>query len=132
MINMHVHILEKYRSPISSWCLSFLKSWSIGSKLRWLFCSFLLESYLLILTSGKGLISFYFFVLHPSSQGLPILPDGFLRKGIMEPALPGDFDCTPAWSCPQVFNSCLGMRLCEGRFGQELFSCRNFEISQLF
>jgi hypothetical protein len=26
----------------------------------------------------------------------------------------------------------LGMRLCEGRFDKELFSCRNFGISKLF
>jgi len=70
-----------------------------------------------ILTSGKGLISSYFFVLHPLSQGLSILPDIFLRKGIMKPALPGVFYCPPAWSCPQVFNSGLGIRLYEGRFG---------------
>jgi len=35
----------------------------------------------------------------------------------MEPALPDVFDCPLAWSCPQVFKSCLGMRICERRFG---------------
>ena len=50
----------------------------------------------------------------------------------MEPALPRVFYCPPAWSCPQLFNSGLGMRLCEGRFDKELFSYRNFGISELF
>jgi hypothetical protein len=86
----------------------------------------------MILTSRKDLISSNFFFLRPLSQRFPILPDIFLRKGIMEPALPGVFYYPPALSCPQVFNSSLGMRLCEGRFGQELFSCRNFGISKLF
>jgi len=66
------------------------------------------------------------------SQELSILPNIFLRKRIMKPALPRVFDCPPVWSCPQVFNLSLGMRLCEGRFGQELFSSRNFGISKLF
>ena len=54
----------------------------------------------MILTSRKGLMSSYIFVLHPLYQELPILPDIFLRKGIMEPALPCVFDCPPAWSSP--------------------------------
>jgi len=81
----------------------FSKKWNVDSKLRWPFHSCLLESLLVILTFRKGLISSYFFVLHSLSQGLPILPDIFLRKGIMEPALPVFFYCPPAWSCPQVF-----------------------------
>jgi hypothetical protein len=56
----------------------------------------------------------------------------FLRRGIMEPTLCVLVNCPPAWSCPQVFKSGLGMRLSEGRFGQELFSCRIFGISKLF
>ena len=56
----------------------------------------------------------------------------FLRKGILEPAMPDVFDCPLAWSCPQVFNSGLGMRLYEGMFDKELFSCRIFGISKLF
>ena len=100
MIYMHVYLPEKYRSSFLHGVFLFLKVWSVGSKLRWLFLSCLLESSLVILISGKGLISSYFFVLHPLSQGLPILPNIFLRKGIMEPALPGAFDCPPTWSCP--------------------------------
>ena len=50
----------------------------------------------------------------------------------MESALPDVFDCPLAWSCPPVFNSGLGLRLCEGRFDKELFSCRIFGISKLF
>ena len=110
MIDMHVYLPEKYRSP-------FLHGVFLFSKVGVLVRSCLLESHLVILTSWKGLISSYFFVLHPLSQGLPILPGIFLRKGIMKPALPRVFDCPPAWSCPQVFNSGLGMRLYEGRFG---------------
>ena len=49
----------------------------------------------------------------------------------MEPALPDVFYCLLAWSCPQVFNSGLGMGLCEGMFDKELFSCRIFGISKL-
>jgi hypothetical protein len=126
MIDMHVYLHEKYRSP-------FLHGVFLFSKVGVLVRSCLLESHLVILTSWKGLISSYFFVLHPLSQGLPILPDIFLRKRIMEPALLCIFYCPPpTWSYPQVFNSGLGMRLCEGRFDKELFSCRNFGISKLF
>jgi hypothetical protein len=38
----------------------------------------------------------HFFMVYFFSQGLPILPDIFLREGIMEPALPGVFDCPSA------------------------------------
>jgi hypothetical protein len=58
----------------------------------------------MILTSRKDLISSYFFVLHPLSQGLPILPDIFLRKEIMEPALPGVFYCPQLDHAPKCFN----------------------------
>jgi hypothetical protein len=76
----------------------------------------------------NDLMSSYFFVLHLLSQGLSILPDIFLRKGIMEPTLPCIFYCPLAWSCPQVFNSGLGMRLYEGRFGfwQGVIFMQNF------
>jgi len=37
----------------------------------------------------------------PLSQGLPILPDIFLRKGIIEPTVPCIFIFPPAWSCPK-------------------------------
>ena len=79
----------------------------------------------MILISRKDFPSLYFFVLHPLSQGLPIFPDIFLSKGIMEPH-------QVFFYCPQVFNSGLGMRLYEGRFDKELFSCRNFGILKLF
>ena len=54
----------------------------------------------MILTLRKDLISSYFFILHPLSQGLPTLPGIFLRKGIMEPALPGVFYCPPSLIMP--------------------------------
>ena len=60
----------------------------------------LLLTRVVILTLRKGLISSYFFVPRPLSQWLLILPDIFLREGIIEPALPGVFDCPSAWSCP--------------------------------
>jgi len=57
----------------------------------------------------------------------------FLRKGIMEPTLLDVFDCPLTWSCPQVFKSGLGMRLCEGRFDKEFFfHAEIFGISKLF
>jgi len=81
-----------------------------------------------ILTSRKDLMSSYFFVLRPLSQGLPILPGIFLRKGIMKPALPRVFDCPPAWSCPQVFNSGLGMRLYEEGLTRSCFHAKILEF----
>jgi len=54
----------------------------------------------MILTSRKDLMSSYFFILHPLSQGLPILPGIFLRKGIMEPALPCIFWLPPSLIMP--------------------------------
>jgi hypothetical protein len=81
------------------------------------FRSCLLESSLTILTPGKDLISSYFFVLRLFISRVAKFARWFLRKGIMEPALPDVFDCPLAWSCTQVFNSGLGMRLYEGRFG---------------
>jgi len=128
MIDIHVYLPEKYRSPFLHSVFPFSK---VGSELRLLLRSCLLESSLMILTS-KDLISSYFFVLHPLSQGLPILTGIFLRKGIMEIALPGVFLLPPSLIIPQVFNSGLGMRLCERRFDKELFSCRNFGILKLF
>ena len=104
----------------------FFKSWSVGSRLRWLFA--LAYSSHLLWSWPLGRTWYHHTSLSsiPLSQGLPILPDSFLRKVIIEPALPEVFDCPPAWSCPQVFNSGLGMRLCEGRFDKELLSCRFF------
>ena len=86
--------------PISSWCLSFLKSWSVGSKLRWLFRSCLLESHLVILTSRKDLMSSYFFVLYPLISRVVNFARYFLRKGIMEPALPCIFLLPPSLIVP--------------------------------
>ena len=116
---MHVHVPEKYRSPISSWCLSFLKSWSVDSKLRWLFHSCLLKSLLESWTFGRVFLPSYFYVLHPLSQGLPILPDIFLKKEIMKPTLPCVFDCPPSLIMPPKCSNWVyfGVRLCESKFG---------------
>jgi len=56
----------------------------------------------------------------------------FFIKEIIESTLPCVFDCPPAWSCLSSVQFGFGMRLCEGRFDKELFSCRNFRISKLF
>jgi hypothetical protein len=64
------------------------------------FRSCLFELYLVILTSRKDLMSSYFFVLRPLSQGLPIFPGIFLKKGIMEPALPCIFLLPPSLIVP--------------------------------
>ena len=117
--------------------LFFLKSCSVGSKLRWLFHFCLLGLHLVILTSRKGLMSSYIFVLHPLSQELPILPDIFLRKGIMETALPCVFDCPPAWSCPSSvqLGFSLGwgyVKVSLGFLYNEMFSCKIFGTSKLF
>ena len=130
---MHVRVPEKYRSPFLHGIFLFLKRWSVGSELRWLFCSCLLESFLVILTPRKDLISSYFFVLHPFIFKVANFARHFLRMGIMEPTLSYVFFYSPlAWSCPQVFNSGLGTRLCEGRFDNEFFACRIFGIPKLF
>jgi len=117
--------------PLSSWSslfymefsflhrvLIFSKVWVSDSKLRWLF-SLLLTRVIScdIDPLGKTWYRHTSLSSAPLSQGLPILPDIFPRKGIMEPTLPDAFDCPPTWSCPQVFKSGLGMRLYEGRFG---------------
>jgi hypothetical protein len=83
---------------------------------------------------GKTWYHHTFLSSAPLSQGLPILPDIFSMKGIMEPALLGDFDCPPAWSYPQVFNSGWGWGYMKKGlvFDKELFSCRIFGISKLF
>ena len=53
MINMHVYLPEKYRSPFLHGVFLFSKVWVFDSKLWWLFRSCLLESYLVILTSKR-------------------------------------------------------------------------------
>ena len=115
----------------------FSKKWNVNSKLWWAFHSCLLKSYLVILSSRKGLMPSYIFVLHPLSQGLPVLLDIFLRKGIMEPTLPCVFDCPPAWSCPPSvqFWFTLGwgyVRVSLGFLYNEMFSCKIFGTSKLF
>jgi len=131
MIDMHVYLLEKYRSP-------FLHGVFLFSKVGVLTVNF--NGFFALAYSSHILWSWFLgrnWCHHTLSSSLYLkdcqfCPAFFLRKGIMGPALPRVFDCPPAWSCPQVFNSGLGMRLCEGRFDKELFSCRNFRISKLF
>jgi len=132
MINMHVYLPEKYRSP-------FLRGVFLFSKVGVLAIDFdgffaLAYSSHLLWPWPLGRTWYHHTSLSSAhlSQGLPILPDIFLRKEIMERTLQCIFYCPPAWSCPLVFNSGLGMRLYEGRFDNELFSCRIFGISKLF
>ena len=44
----------------------------------------------------------------------------------MEPTLPNVFYWPLAWSCPQVFKSGLGIRLCEGRCDKEFVFMHKF------
>jgi len=83
------------------------------------FRSCLLESPLVILTFGQDMTSTYILSLKPLSEEISSLTQHFLffRRGIMEPTLCVLVNCSPAWSCPQVFRSGLRMRLGEGRFG---------------
>ena len=124
MINMHVYLPEKYRSPFLHGVFLFSKVGVLAVDFDGFFAlaysSHLLWSWPL----GRTWYRHTSLSSIPLSQGLPILPDSFLRKVIMEPALPEVFYCPPAWSYPQVFNLSLGMRLCEGRFDNELLSCR--------
>jgi len=53
----------------------------------------------------------------PLSQELPILPNSFLERESWSQLYRMFFIAPLAWSYPQIFNSGLGMRLYEGRFG---------------
>jgi hypothetical protein len=64
------------------------------------FRSCLLESSLVILTLGRTWYHHTSLSSAPLSQGLPILPDIFPRKGIMEPALPDVFLLPPSLIMP--------------------------------
>jgi len=128
---MHVHIPEKYRSP-------FLHGVFLFSKVEVLVVNFddffaLAYSSHILWSWPLGKIWCHHTSLSStlnlkSCQFCPI----FLERESWSQPYQIFFYCSPAWSCPQVFNSGLGMRLCEGRFGQELFSCRNFGIPKLF
>ena len=126
------------QSSFFSWSLPFLKSLSLGSKLWWPFRSCLLESYLVILTSRKDLISSCFFVLtfisKVTSSALHFV---FLERESWSQPLSCVFGLPPSLIMPPSvqFGFSLRMRLYEGRFGfyKELFSCRIFFwISKLF
>jgi len=117
MIDMHVYLPEKYRSPFLHGVFRFSKVGVLivnsDGFFSLAYSSHLLWSWPL----GRA---WY----HHTSLSSTLYLKGYqfcqafcLRKGIMKPALPGVFDCPPAWSCPQVFNSGLGIRLYEGRFG---------------
>jgi hypothetical protein len=132
MVNMHVYLPEKYRSPFLHGVFVFSKVGVLAVNFDGFFAlaysSHLLWSWPLEKTwyHHTSLSSILYL------KGCQLCPT-FFRKGIMEPALPYVFFyCPLVWSCPQVFNSGLGMSLCEGRFDKELFSCKNFGIPKLF
>jgi len=134
MIDMHVYLPEKSRSPFLHGVFLFSKVGVLIVNIDGFFA--LAYSSHILWSWPLGRTWCHHTSLSPAFylKGCQFfLPGIFLRKGIMEPALLCIFFYYPqAWSCPQVFKSGLGMRLCEGRFGQELFSCRNFGISKLF
>jgi hypothetical protein len=122
---MHVYLPEKYRSPFLHGVLLFSKVGVLAVDFDGFFALSYLSHFLWSWPLERTWYHHTSLSSVPLSQGLLILPDIFLRKGIVEPALPGVFYFPPAWSCP-LFNSGLGMRLCEGRFDKELLSCRMF------
>jgi len=97
--------------------LIFSKVWVSDCKLRWLF-SLLLTRVISCDIDPWERLDIIILLCPPPFylKGCQFCPM-FLRKGIMEPALPDVFDCPLAWSCPQVFKLGLGMRLYERRFG---------------
>jgi len=121
MINIHVHLPEKYRSIFLHGVFLFLKVWVSNCKLWFLFRSCLLKLHLVFLTSENGMTSAYFFTYKLLSQGLLALPYIFycFRKEIIEPTLFCVFGLPPNLIMPPSvqFGFFLGMRLCERRFG---------------
>ena len=132
MINMHIYLHEKYRSPFLYDVFLFSKVGVLAIDFNGFFALAYSSHLLWPWPLGRTWYHHTSLSSAPLSQGLTILPDIFLKKGILESTLPCIFYCPPAWSSPQVFNSRLGMRLCEGRLDKKLFSCRNFGISKLF
>ena len=91
----------------------------------------------MLLNSEKGLMPSYFYVLHPLSQGLPILPDIFLKKGIIKPTLPYVFLLPPSFIMPPKCSNLVyfGVRICESKFGffvKGNVPMQNFGTSKLF
>jgi len=132
MVNMHVYLPEKYRSP-------FLHGVFLFSKVGMLAVNF--DGFFALAYSSHILWSWPLgrtWCHHTSLssalylKGCQFCPVFFLERESWSQPYQAFFDCPQAWSYPQVFKSGLGMRLYEGRFGQELFSCRNFGISKLF
>ena len=75
--DMHVYLPEKYRSPFLHGVILFLK---VGVNFDGLFTLTYSSHILWFWPFRKGLMSLYFFVLQPLSQGLSILLDIFLYK----------------------------------------------------
>jgi hypothetical protein len=85
---MHVYLPEKYRSPFLHGVFLFSKVGVLTVNFDGLFA--LAYSSHLLWSWPLERIWYHHTSLSsaPLSQGLPILPDIFLRKGIMEPTLP--------------------------------------------
>jgi len=100
MIDMHVYLPEKYRSPFLHGVFPFSKVGVLVVNFDGFFIlaysSHLLWSWPL----GRTWYHHTSLSSAPLSQGLPILPDIFLRKGIMELALPCIFLLPPSLIMP--------------------------------
>jgi len=132
MINMHVYLPEKYRFP-------FLHGVFLFSKVEVLVVNF--DGFFALTYSSHILWSWPLgrvWCHHTSLFSNLYLKDCqfcsicFLRKGIVEPALPYGFDHVLQFDhAPHVVNSGLWIRLYEGRFDKKLFSCRSFKFLKL-
>ena len=131
---MHVYLPDlKYGSLFFHGVFLFLKSWSVGSELQWLFALAYSSHLLWFWPLGKTWYHHTSLSSASLSQRLPILLDIFLEWESWSQPYHMFLYCPLAWSCPQVFNTGLGMRLCEGRFDKEVISCRIvFGIPKLF
>ena len=132
MIYMHVYLPERYRSPFLHGVFLFSKVGVLVVNFDGFFAlaysSHLLWSWPLERTwyHHTSLSSTFYL------KGCQFCPACFLENEYWSQPYQEFFIAPQLDHAPQVFNSILGMRLCEGRFEKELFSCRNFGISKLF
>jgi hypothetical protein len=133
---MHAYLPEKYRS-------SFFHGVFLFSKVGVLVVNF---DGLFTLAYSNHILWFWPLVRaryhHTSlsstllSQGLPILPDIFLRKGIIEPALPGVFLFPLSLIMPPKCSIRIWgwgyVKVSLGFLYKEMFSCKIFGTSKLF
>jgi len=123
MIDMHVHLPEKYRSP-------FLHGVFLFSKVGVLvvnFDGFFIFAYSSHIMWAGPLEGFCYSFLYLKGWQLCLI---FLERESWSQPYRVFFIAPQLDHAPKC--SILGMRLCERRFNKELFSCRNFGISKLF